>query len=491
MESKAGLIAPAELQRGRLSNQAVLFQSIAQIAPAGGIATVAILGANFAGGALPLATIFSVVASLLVALSVSELAKHLPSAGSLGTYVARSLGGGAGYVIGWMYAISELLIVSFVSLLIGALVSGLLNSELGLPVTPVWIASVIVVYLLVVLVHELGVRVSAGVQLIIGIAEIVFFALLSLVLIADAGAQNTLSVFTTEYANIEGYSGFAGLFPAAVFIITAFAGFESASAVAEEAHEPRKAVRIAVVGSVLAIGALYLLTSYAATVYFGPDKMADFASSNNGDPWTGMTRTVWGIGWVALFLIIVNSLYGACTASMTVSTRMLFSFGRSRLGPTSLGQLSDRKTPRNALAIAALVGFVLAIWLGLAYEPILGLSTIVVASTSMYIVLYIVLNIACIAYYWRHRRSEFIWLRHLALPILGALAFVPVLFVQLGIPVFSFISPLQPPLTYGAYAAVAVVVSASAVAVYLARTAPDRLDRFGAAFDEPIAPDAR
>jgi amino acid transporter len=278
--------------------------------------------------------------------------------------------------------------------------------------------------------------------------------------------------------------GFAGIFPAAVFIITAFGGFESASALAEEARHPRQAVRIAVIGAVLAIGALYLLTSYAATVYFGPDKMGSFAAFDNGDPWTGMTKTVWGAGWVALFLIIINSLYGACQACMNVTTRMAYSMARLRIAPAWLGRLSPRHTPRNALLVASAIGLVLALGLGLKYDPITGVSTIVVASSSMYMALYILISLACTTCYWRFLRDEFNWLRHLVIPLLGALAFVPVLLVQLGIPAFSFISKLSAPLTYGAYAAVAIVVIASVGAAYLSRTHPAELERFGAAFDE-------
>ena len=152
--AEQAIAAPEELSHGKLGTGAVLFQSISQIAPAGGIATVAIIGANFAGGALTLATIVSVVACLLTALSVAQLARYLPSAGSLGTYVSRGLGGGTGFVVGWMYAISELLIVSFVALLLGGLVAGVTNAEFGWPVTATWVVFVILMYALVAVVHE-------------------------------------------------------------------------------------------------------------------------------------------------------------------------------------------------------------------------------------------------------------------------------------------------------------------------------------------------
>ena len=472
------------LRRGRLSNSAVLFQSISQIAPAGGIATVAILGANFAGGALTLATIISVVACLLTALSVAQLAKYLPSAGSLGTYVARGLGGGTGFVIGWMYAISELLIVSFVALLIGGVVSGVGSSEFGWPVTATWVVTTVVMYLLVAAVHELGVTVSTRVQMVISVVEILLFVVLSVWLIAKAGANNSLSVFGTAHGNVKGYLGAAGLFPAAVFIITAFGGFETAASLAEEAREPRRAVRTAVVTAVLGVGVLYVLTAYAATVYFGPDRMGAFAAFNGGDPWTGMTRAVWGVGWVVLVLVVVNSLYGAGNAATNVSTRMLMSLGRSGLGPRRLGRVSRRHTPSTALVVTAVAGLGLALWLGVQYGPITGLSIMVVTSTALYIAIYILVNVACVAYFLRYRRAEFRWLSHLVLPVLGAAVFVPVLLSELGIPVFSFISRLQPPLTYGAYAAAAITVTAVAFAGYFAVTRPGWLSRLGVAFDE-------
>lgn len=480
----ASTVPGTELGRGKLGNGAVLFQSVSQVAPAGGIATVAIIGANYAGGALTLATIVTVVACLLTALSVAQLARHLPSAGSLGTYVSRALGAGTGFVVGWMYAISELLIVSFVSLLIGGLVAGVCSSEFGWPVTATWIGAVIVMYALVALVHELGVRVSTGVQQVISSIEVLLFIVLSITLIVSAGGRNSISLLGTAHGNVKGYLGAAGLFPAAVFIITAFGGFETAASLAEEAREPRRAVRTAVVSAVLGIGVLYVLTSYAATAYFGPDKMGSFAAFSGGDPWTGMTRAVWGVGWVALFLVVVNSLYGAGNAATNVSTRMMMSLGRAGLGPRQLGVLSRRQSPSRGLGVVAVVGLGLALWLGVQYGPLTGLSIMVVTSTALYIAIYILVNLACIAYFARHRRGQFHWLKHLVLPLVGAAVFVPVLLAELGIPAFSFISQLQAPLNYGAYAAAAIVVVAIGFAACIAVTRPAQLSRLGAAFDE-------
>jgi len=50
------------------------------MAPAGAVALSIAAGATYAGGALPLAVLLALVACMLVAVSIGQLAKHLPSA---------------------------------------------------------------------------------------------------------------------------------------------------------------------------------------------------------------------------------------------------------------------------------------------------------------------------------------------------------------------------------------------------------------------------
>ena len=69
---------------------------------------------------------------------------------------------------------------------------------------------------------------------------------------------------------------------------------------------------------------------------------------------------------------------------------------------------------------------------------------------------YIVVNAACLGYFLRTGRFHPI--RHGLIPVLGIAAFIPAWLTATGIKVFSFISPLTPPISYAAYA-VAVFVA--------------------------------
>ena len=85
-ETAAG--AAPGLRRDAIGLREVLFQSITDMAPGAAIAASIPAGVAFAGGSLPLAVIFALVACLFCASSIGLLAREMPSAGSLATHAA-------------------------------------------------------------------------------------------------------------------------------------------------------------------------------------------------------------------------------------------------------------------------------------------------------------------------------------------------------------------------------------------------------------------
>src|SRR5438445_6365409 len=93
------------LRRDAIGLREVLFQSITDMAPGAAIAASIPAGAAFAGGSLPLSVVFALIACLFTAVSVAELAAHMPSAGSLATYVANGLHQTVGFLVAWAYVL--------------------------------------------------------------------------------------------------------------------------------------------------------------------------------------------------------------------------------------------------------------------------------------------------------------------------------------------------------------------------------------------------
>src|ERR1700687_5532266 len=78
------------LERNAVGLAPTLFQSITHMAPAAAVAFSIIVGVPYAGGSIPLAVLLALIACLFVAISIGQLARHLPSAGGLYTYSART-----------------------------------------------------------------------------------------------------------------------------------------------------------------------------------------------------------------------------------------------------------------------------------------------------------------------------------------------------------------------------------------------------------------
>src|SRR5207237_5995202 len=153
----------------------------------------------------------------------------------------------------------------------GNVLSANLNSHFGTP-TWLWAPFAVLAGLIVWFLTYRGVRISTRTGVGLGLFAILVFLVLALTLVVAAGGHNTLSVFAPNTGNAR---GLGSVFPAMIFAVLAFIGFEAAAPLAEEASEPRKTVPRAVFLSCLLIGLFYLFCYYAATVYFGPGKMAD------------------------------------------------------------------------------------------------------------------------------------------------------------------------------------------------------------------------
>src|SRR5206468_7620306 len=127
-----------ELRRGSVGFGGVLFQSITFMAPAIATAFSIPIGMSFAGGATSLAVILAMVASLFVASSVAQLARHMPTAGSFYTYVSTSIHPLLGFLVAWAFELALLVGGAFLALQIAIIVAPTLNSEFSVAADLWW-----------------------------------------------------------------------------------------------------------------------------------------------------------------------------------------------------------------------------------------------------------------------------------------------------------------------------------------------------------------
>ncbi|MFN2627721.1 MAG: APC family permease [Gaiellaceae bacterium] len=442
----------------------VLFQSITHMAPGAAVAYSIYISVPDARQALPLSVGLALIACLCAATAIGQLAKLFPAAGGLYTYAARSLGPWAGFYVAWLFILFEPLVAPFLYLEFGWAMHEVMSSEAGWHYSGQWWIWVLLMTVIVFLLTFRDIRLSTTAGVILGGFEILVFAALAIWMLVSNGGDLNAQPFNPHHA----VGSWSGVFKGMVFAILAFIGFEAAAPLGEEARNPRRTIPLAVVGSALAIGAFYVLCSYAWVFGAGFDSFVKQATG--ADPWRNLGKVFWGTGWIVVFLAIVNSIAANSNAAVNAATRVFYALSRNGLAPRPLGRTHDRfKTPHVAIIWMSAFAFILSLLLGWKWGPLIGFALIANLAVIVVVVVYIMICLGCVWYYLTRARDRLNPLLHVVLPVGGAVLFFFPLY-------FQYVkTPPTYPIKYANWIGIGWIVAGVLLTAVAWKRAPEKL----------------
>jgi amino acid transporter len=232
-----------------------------------------------------------------------------------------------------------------------------------------------------------------------------------------------------------------------------------------------------------AVGAtavFYVFVSYAATIGWGPSKMAEYGAS--AGPFSELADN-YGGAWLAdvFDAVVASGLLAGTIATLNAASRMLFAMGREGVIPRTFARVHpETGTPFVAALSVAVVGGLGGIIFGAAWDPTMvwGFLGTVIALSA--IIVYMLVSVAVFAYYRREHRSEFHVISHAVVPLIA----VAVMIVPLAIKGGLLWPAPEYPFNLPPYLALAWLVLGIAALVYLTRRRPELLARARAVFSE-------
>ncbi|HEX8344411.1 MAG TPA: APC family permease [Actinoplanes sp.] len=418
------------LARSRLGVPAVMFFVLAAAAPltvvAGGATT-----AYAVTGVLGIPVAYLLIASVLAVFSVGYIAmsRRIVNAGAFYTYVARGLGRvpgvGAAFVAVTAYAALLFGMLGGV----GAVLSAWLDTRFE---TTVWwwalaLAGALVVGFLGVRKVDLNGRVLA----VLLIGEVAVSVVVSIVAVAHP-AGGAVTYDTLSPGVLIGSGAGAAL----VVAITGFVGFEQTAVFAEESRDPRRTVPRATHLAIAVPGLLYAFGSWAMSVATGPDRIVEQSRAHG----TELLFTIAG-PHVAPFLIdlghllLITSLLAGAMAFHNTTARYLFSLGRERVLPASLGHTSPAtRAPKVASTALTAASALVIVWYAInGLDPIVHLFFwLTVLGGLGVLILMVATSMAVLLYFHRDadRDGLTVWHRRIA-PALALIALTAILIVTL------------------------------------------------------------
>ncbi|WP_162891102.1 APC family permease [Aeromicrobium sp. A1-2] len=463
---------PRRLEADSIGLSGAVAQSAALVGPAAGAIVGTIFVAGLAGPAASLAFLIGTAICLCIAKVIGDHARFFPSAGSFYTYLTQSFGPRTGFVGGLLLFGAYLLLLPFQLAFFGTFVSSLFKSGWGWDL-PWQIPAALLVALSVGLAVA-GVAYSLNAGLIGLGVEVAILAIFSLTILVQGGANGLSLEPFNPTASPKGFIG--GVMLACVFTIFAFVGFESATTLGEEVREPRKIIPQAVMLTTLVIGFFFLLVSYTATIGFGATTAG--AAELAADPAAFNTLALeFGGPWLSILinLALISSFVALNVVTVNAGSRMLYALGRDHMLPESLSALNSRNAPGAAACWIGGTGIAATLLFGGIWGPGDYANWSAFFATFFFIAAYTLLCIGILRYKRQQRGSKRPTGREMLSDVVPVIALA-----GLALVLYGNVHPLPPsPLRYFIWITVVLIIAASAVAVYLGRTQPERLRRAG------------
>jgi len=369
------------------------------------------LAAGRAGPAAAASFAIGAVIALLVALPASELATAMPKSGGGYYFISRGLGALAGAIVGLSLWFGLVFATAFYLVGFGFYAVDTL-AELGLAVgeglvVPVALAFGAGFTVLNVTGTENAAKLQNGVVALLLSILVVFLLYGGLDALGLVGEPSTPETFAPY--------GTTPIFTTAALVFTSYLGFAQVATVAGEMRDPGRNLPLAMVGSVLVVGVLYVVTIFVATSAFPSARLAtlgETAMVEVGREYLGAA------GALAIVFGGLLATMSSANASVLSTSRAIYAVSKDALLPRWASRINLRYgTPHVAL--------------GLAGGPVLVLvatgqvEVLAEVASFLHLVLYGLICVALVAL----RRDEPDWYDpdfrvpgYPVVPVLGALA---------------------------------------------------------------------
>jgi urea carboxylase system permease len=380
-----------ELKRGLgpFSSFAVAFS---YISPSTGIFTLFALGLVTIGGVFIWTWPVVALGQFIIALNFAEVSSHYPIAGSVFQWTKYLARRGYAWFAGWIYLFAGILTVTAV---VATIPLALIPAIDGLPTLvgqTAWNISLtlhtelvvaLITLVVITVLNIYGVKLVAMVNNTGVIFEILGMFVFALILAIFHNHQGVHVITNSAGLPVTGSTFLAAMFMS-LFVIY---GFDTASTLAEETHNPRstapKAVLYSIVGAFI-IGGVFLLGTLMAIPHMGVAIKGAWGPAQ-------IIEANFSPAFATVYLLVVSAaIFVCCLSIMAATIRLCFGMARDNQLPFS-GPLA-KVAPKLHTPVWTCI--TIAVLSAVPFLQFSGAGTIAIAATAMIYFAYFLGNLA-------------------------------------------------------------------------------------------------
>jgi amino acid transporter len=359
--------------------------------------------AGLVGRATPLAFFLAAIAVLLIAYVFVRLCQYYRHAGSVYVFAGATLGPRAGAVAG-LGLMGTYVFYGLVTSSAAGIFGAAFLDALGIWTNQPWWAGFLVgavALALALLLTIVPARRATSILLSVEGITVLLILVIAVVVLARMLAGNAPggATFTLDVFKVAPGTDSSTLFLGIIFGLLSFAGFEAAATLGEEAHNPRRDIPRAILGTAIFGGVYFTVVTAIETMAFGTDK-AGIAKFVGSSALMGDLGTSYIGAWVGDLITLGASVsaFACCLACVVGASRMLFAFVRDLAPDHALARTGRNDTPAPAAVVItgliALIAVICAVFFGAKpFDTFLWSGTI---GTLILLVAYVLATVGCI-----------------------------------------------------------------------------------------------
>lgn len=333
------LIEMAELKRS-LGFWTVLALAVSSIMGTGLFLGIGI-GAGYSGNASILAWVILSLIAIYISMYFGELASMYPKAGGIYEFSKHAYSRFLSFLMGWTaWVVGNLA----TALLIVAAVDYIIPNP-----SQLWLKRGVSVLLIVALNLIAYIGVEIGAFLLVAFAVVSVSVFLSFIF---------PGLFYISIANYSPFfvSGASSIFVTMFFIAETFFGWESATYLAEETHDPEKSIPKAIIIGTLIVGILGILMAVVSLGVVNWKILADLPI-----PLSIVSEKVLGsFGMEIVNIGIIVTLIGSAASGVITLPRLLLAMARDKLFIAQLSSIHEKfKTPYKAIIFQTIISLLM------------------------------------------------------------------------------------------------------------------------------------
>lgn len=372
-----------------LTSWGLIALGIGAIIGAGLFVRTAAAAAQNAGPSVTIGFIIAAIGCALAGLCYAELSSSIPISGSAYTYTYATMGELLAWIIGWDLILEYAVGAATVGIAWSEYLNHFLVEIIGVsPIPYQWCHSpfqtsvdgvsgiinlpALFIVTAISLLLMRGIQESAFVNNIIVIVKVAIVVLIIALgwYFIDPVNHDPYIPSPTKYTDHDGitynFGGIMGILGAAGTVFFAFIGFDAVSTAAQETKNPKKAMPIGIMGSLIICTVLYILFAHVLTGLVPVEFFRDPSKGGEASVVAAIQASMPGYEWLSksITVAILAGFSSVILVLLLGQSRVFYSMSRDGLLPKVFSEIHPKyKTPFKGnlvilLLVAIFAGFV-------------------------------------------------------------------------------------------------------------------------------------